>query len=165
MTREYAPFLANADDIIFLFDPTQPDFNALSAARLVDLVNRVATSRKQKNLIVALSKMDELRAHDGWAETIGSLWPDDPPSLSALPAYFQQIDNLSQMLHLWWADPERKAQNLINSLPPTTRFCAMSSLGHQPVKDENGILRLTRKPEPFCVRDPLFWIFRAAGVM
>jgi hypothetical protein len=26
-------------------------------------------------------------------------------------------------------------------------------------------LRLQRKPEPFRVRDPLFWIFRAAGVM
>ncbi|MGH9752946.1 MAG: hypothetical protein ACREA2_09190 [Blastocatellia bacterium] len=110
--------------------------------------------------------MDELRAHDEWAGIIGDLWPDDPPSLRNLPTYFQQMDSLSETLRtLWWLNPERQAQNLINSLPSNTRYCAISSLGHQPVRDENGVLRLTSKPEPFRARDPLFWIFRAAGVM
>jgi len=186
MAGEYAPFLSEADDIIFLFDPTHPDFNALRAARLVDLVARVAGRSGRKNLIIALSKMDELRDQDEWADTIGHLWPDTPPSQADLPTYFRQMDNLSQMLRLWWTDPARESRNLMNLLAKQTRFCALSSVGHQPVWDcecratnpgplrqcvqchatrVGARLRLVRKPEPFRVRDPLFWIFRAAGVM
>jgi len=187
LAGSYAPFLAEADDVIFLFDLTQPGFAALSAARLVDLVCRVGGPRRRPNLIIALSKMDELRVQDGWAEIVGDLWPDAPPSPAELPAYFRQMDNLSHMLRLWWADPARQSQNLMNVLAPRTRFCAISAVGHQPVWDcarcgavnhgarrecapclasraEAG-LRLAKPPEPFRVRDPLFWIFRAAGVM
>ncbi|MGH9935117.1 MAG: hypothetical protein ACREAM_02665 [Blastocatellia bacterium] len=32
VTREYAPYVTTAHDLIFLFDPTHPDFSALSAA-------------------------------------------------------------------------------------------------------------------------------------
>jgi hypothetical protein len=184
---QYAPFLADADDIIFLFDPTHEDFSALGAARLVDLVSRVALKGRRKNLIVALSKMDELRLQDGWAEVIGDLWPDAPPAPADLPAYFRQMERLSEMLRLWWSDPAREAQNLMNSLSRDVRFCAVSSIGHQPLWDcaacgavnaaagrectacraarANVRLRLARRPEPFRVRDPLFWVFRAAGVM
>jgi hypothetical protein len=184
---EYAPFLAEADDVIFLFDPTHEDFSALRAARLVDLACRVGVQGKRKNLIVALSKMDELRAQDGWAEIIGGLWPDAPPAQADLPNYFRQMESLSRALRLWWTDPARQSQNLMNALAPQVRFCALSSVGHQPVWDcaqcgatnpsnhgecaqcqavrVNVRLRLARTPEPFRVRDPLFWIFRAAGVM
>ena len=55
MAGAYAPFLSEADDIIFLFDPSHPDFSPLRAARLVDLVFRVAGKGRGKNLIVALS--------------------------------------------------------------------------------------------------------------
>jgi len=187
LAGEYAPFLSDADDIIFLFDPTHPDFNALGAARLVDLISRVAVKNRRQNLIIALSKMDELCAQDEWASIIGDLWPDTPPARTDLPEYFRQMDNLSHMLRLWWTDPARESQNLMNSLARRTRFCALSSVGHQPVWDcaqcratnpgplqqcaqcrttrANARLRLVRKPEPFRVRDPLFWIFRAAGVM
>jgi hypothetical protein len=165
MTNDEAPFLKEATDIIFLFDPTDQDFPAKMASRIIDRVNRAAANGRKKNLIVALTKMDVLRTQDEWAEIIGNLWPDEPPSLLDLPNYFQQMDGLSKMLELWWTDPKQKAHNLKNSLPPNTHFCAISSLGHQPIKDENGQFRLTRTPEPFRVRDPLFWIFRAAGVM
>ena len=74
------------------------------------------------------------------------------------------MDKLSKTLRGWWQDPAQNATNLVNALPPNTRFCAVSSLGHPPVKTD-GHLRLTKEPEPFRVRDPLFWIFRAAGVM
>lgn len=57
MSVQYAPFLADADDVIFLFDPTHEEFSALRAARLMDLVSRVALNRRRRNLIVALSKM------------------------------------------------------------------------------------------------------------
>jgi len=165
VTREYAPYVANAHDLIFLFDPTHPDFSALSAAELVDLVYRVARGGRKKNIIIALTKMDELRHHNNWwAETINNLWPDETPSHSELPRYLKQMDTLSAMLRSWWIDPEQQAHNLVNSLPATTRFCAVSSLGHPPAK-AGGSLRLTKEPEPFRVRDPLFWIFRAAGVM
>lgn len=184
---EYAPYLAEADDIIFLFDPTHPDFSALSAARLVDLVCRATARGRRKNLIIALSKMDELRAQDEWADLIGDLWPDAAPGHNDLSAYFRQMDRLSAMLRLWWSDPAREAQNLMNALPEDVHFCALSSVGHQPVWDcarcrtvnsgrqrecrqcqhtRTGTrLRLAGKPEPFRVRDPLFRIFRAAGVM
>jgi hypothetical protein len=186
--RRNAPFLPRAHDIIFLFDPTHPDFSgsALRAAELLDRLYRVAPKSKRRNFIVALSKMDELRAQDDWAEEIDDLWPDDPPSPSDLPHYLHEMDNLSDALPVWWRD-QRQAHNFISSLPKTTRFCALSSLGHPPVWDCPGCntanpntlrrcgqchaargdarLRLTRKPEPFRVRDPLFWIFRAAGVM
>lgn len=165
VTREYAPYVTTAHDLIFLFDPTHPDFSALSAAELVDLVYRVAQGGRKKNIIIALTKMDELRDHDDWwAGTINELWPDETPSHSELPRYLSDMDKLSTMLRSWWTDPARQAHNLVNSLPATTRFCAVSSLGHPPVKVD-GSLRLTREPEPFRVRDPLFWIFRAAGVM
>jgi hypothetical protein len=187
-TREYAPYVTTAHDLIFLFDPTHPDFSALSAAELVDLVYRVAQGDRKKNIIIALTKMDELRNHDKWwARMIDELWPDETPSYSELPLYLKRMDSLSTMLRSWWTDPARQAHNLVNSLPATTRFCAVSSLGHQPVWDclqckiaipgdlqcgqchtertKDVKLRLTREPEPFRVRDPLFWIFRAAGVM
>lgn len=165
LTREYAPYVANAHDLIFLFDPTHPDFSALSAAELVDRVYRVAQGSLKKNIIIALTKMDELRDRDEWwAGMISELWPDQPPSQSGLSLYFHQMDALSRILRGWWTDPARQAHNLINALPKTTRFCAVSSLGHPPVRID-GTLRLTREPEPFRVRDPLFWIFRAAGVM
>ena len=80
-------------------------------------------------------------------------------------------------------------ENFINGLPRNTHYCALSALGHSPVwtcgnekcntvnaapwracpkcQTERGKapLRLSRKPEPYRVRDPLFWIFREAGVM
>jgi hypothetical protein len=109
--------------------------------------------------------MDELRDHDDWwAGMINELWPDVTPSHSELPRYLSDMDKLSTMLRSWWTDPARQAHNLVNALPANTRFCAVSSLGHPPIKAD-GSLRLTREPEPFRVRDPLFWIFRAAGVM
>lgn len=187
MATQYAPFLSDADDIIFLFDPTESNFSALRAARLIDLVSRVALKNKRKNIIVTLSKMDELRAQDGWAEIIGNLWPDAPPTTLDLSAYFQQMDHLSEMLRLWWSDPAREAQNLMNTLGSHVRFSAVSSIGHQPLWDcasctaaniathtqcvscqtnrTNARLRLAHRPDPFRVRDPLFWIFRDAGVM
>jgi hypothetical protein len=165
LTREYAPYVIDAHDLIFLFDPTHPDFSALSAAELVDLVYRVARGGRKKNIIIALTKIDELRDHDDWwAGMIDKLWPDETPSPSQLPLYLNQMDSLSTMLRSWWTDPARQAHNLVNALPANTRFCAVSSLGHAPVK-AGGSLRLTKEPEPFRVRDPLFWIFRAAGVM
>ncbi|HYE73434.1 MAG TPA: GTPase domain-containing protein, partial [Blastocatellia bacterium] len=187
MAKQYAPFLADADDIIFLFDPTESNFSALRAARLIDLVSRVALKNKRKNIIVTLSKMDELRTQDGWADIIGNLWPDVPPATVDLPIYFQQMEHLSEMLRLWWSDPVREAQNLMNSLGENVRFAAVSSIGHQPLWDcgncaaeniaahsrciscqtgrTNARLRLAKRPEPFRVRDPLFWIFKDAGVM
>jgi hypothetical protein len=165
LTREYAPYVANAHDLIFLFDPTHPDFSALSAAELVDLVYRVAQGRLKKNVIIALTKMDELRERDEWwAGMISELWPDQTPSQPELSLYLRQMEALSRTLRGWWTDPARQAHNLVNSLPKSTRFCAVSSLGHPPAQTDEG-LRLTGEPEPFRVRDPLFWIFRAAGVM
>jgi hypothetical protein len=165
LTREYAPFLAHANDIIFLFDPTHPEFSALSAARLVDLIYRVPGSHPRKNIIIALSKMDELRSTDEWAGIIDHYWPDAPPTPETVPDYLRQMESLSRSLRLWWTDPQRQAHNLIHSLPKNARFCAVSSLGTRPTTGENGRLRLAAKPKPFRVRDPLFWIFRAAGVM
>jgi hypothetical protein len=164
LTRQYAPYVTDAHDLIFLFDPTPP-FSALSAMELVDRVYRVAKASRKKNIIIALTKMDELRQHDDWwANTINELWPDATPTQAQLGLYLAQMDTLSKMLRGWWTDPARQAYNLVNALPPNTRFCAVSSLGHPPVKTD-GHLRLTKEPEPFRVRDPLFWIFRAAGVM
>jgi hypothetical protein len=160
-----AKYLQHADDIIFLFDPTQPDFSALSAARLVDRVCRVVPGCERRNLIIALSKMDELRLRDDWIDLIGDYWPGHAPSAGGLEGYFVQMESLSDRFRDWWTFPERGAHSLIASLPKQTRFCGVSSLGHRPRRDQRGIVRLVRKPEPFRVRDPLFWIFRAARVM
>lgn len=162
-TLQYAGYLADADDLIFLFDPTRPDFSALAAARLVDRVCRVAPDSGRKNLIIALSKIDQLRHQDEWVDTVNRFWPDAPPTPTDLSHYLTEMESLSQSLRLWWRDPARQAHNLINALPAATRFCALSSLGHTPVHEDE--LRLTTKPEPFRVRDPLFWIFRAAGML
>src|SRR5439155_5733288 len=129
LAREYAPYLVHADDIIFLFDPTQPDFSALSAARLVDLVHRVSRGGRPKHIIIALSKMDQLREDDEWAGIINTFWPDAPPTPNSLRSYFDQMDSLSTALRHWWTDPTRQALNLIHTLPRDARFCAVSSLG------------------------------------
>jgi hypothetical protein len=190
--RRNAPFLPHAHDIIFLFDPIREDFteSVLLAAELRDRIFRVAPNSPRKHFIVALSKMDELRHHDEWwADVIDKRWPDAPPAPSYLTDYFHKMDELSgsELMRSWWTNEARQAQKFLQSLPKTTHFCALSSLGHQPVWDcsdcrtlnlnalhkcaqcnrarGNASLRLTRKPEPFRVRDPLFWIFRAAGVM
>jgi hypothetical protein len=164
-TRRYAPFVADADDLLFLFDPTQEDFSALSAAQLVNLVWVVAEEGRRKNLIIALSKMDALRRQDEWVDLLAEYWPDRPPRPEDLPRYVREMEHLSDKLRDWWLDPARQAGNLIRILPRTTRFCALSSLGHAPERDPAGRLRLTERPRPFRVRDPLFWIFRAAGRM
>jgi hypothetical protein len=190
--RKNAPFLPSADDIIFLFDPIREDFSesVLLAAELRDRIFRVAPNSKHKRFIVVLSKLDELRQHDEWwADIINRRWPDSPPSPLALADYLYKMDEFSnsELLRSWWANEARQAQRFIQSLPKTIRFCALSSLGHQPVwgclhcrqttpntslkcsqceaARGNASLHLTRKPEPFRIRDPLFWIFRAAGVM
>ncbi len=186
--REHAPFVTSAQDLVFLFDPTTPNFSALSAAKLVDDVHNAAGVGERKNLIIALTKVDVMRDRDEWWAELAETWPDTPPWPSDLLAYLRQMDNLSDKLYGWWMAPEQQAHGFINRLPPTTHYCALSSLGHQPVWDcphckateqpntlqqcgecnrnqANANLRLTRKPEPFRVRDPLFWIFRAAGVM
>jgi hypothetical protein len=164
-TSEYAPYVTDAHDLIFLFDPTSDDFSALSAAKLVEVVYDVAKGGRKKNIIIALTKMDELHARGGWwGTTIRKYWPDPPPTHSDISTYLEQMDSLSAMLRGWWTDPAQNADNMINRLPEDTRFCAVSSLGHAPILVD-GHLRLTKKPEPFRVRDPLFWIFRAAGVM
>ena len=191
-TREYAPYVANAHDLIFLFDPTLLEVNALWWSELGDRIYRAANGDKKKNIIIALTKMDELRHHDDWwAQTINEHWPDATPTHSQLALYLERMDSLSATLRGWWTAEDRRGNNFINSVLetwPTTRFCALSSLGHQPVWDcpqcniaipsslqvcgqchtarTNDLsLRLTREPDPFRVRDPLFWIFRAAGVM
>lgn len=164
-THEYAHYLAEASDIIFLFDPTVEDFSALTAARLVDRVYRIAPHCERKNLILTLTKMDDLYKRDEWVDIIGRFFPDSPPTASDLPGYLSEMDSISTALRHWWMDPERQARNLIEALPQSTRFCALSSLGHRPVQDDQGRLRLVRKPEPYRVRDPLFWVFRSAGVM
>ncbi|NJM48540.1 MAG: BrnT family toxin, partial [Alkalinema sp. RU_4_3] len=43
-TREYAPFVSEADDFIFLFDPTHSDFSALAAALVLALATRCCSS-------------------------------------------------------------------------------------------------------------------------
>jgi hypothetical protein len=163
--RADAQYLQQADDLIFLFDPTQPDFSALAAASLIDRVHRVIPGSRSKNFIIALSKMDELREQDEWVDTISDYWPGHPPSAEGLPSYLEDMASLSERFRDWWTFPERRAHSLMANLPPKTRFCGLSSLGHRPVRDENGVARLTRKPEPFRVRDPLFWIFHAAKVI
>jgi hypothetical protein len=190
--RENAPFLPDADDIIFIFDPIRDDFteSVLLASELRDRIFRVAPNSHNKHFIVALSKMDELGTRDDWwAEVLLNRWADVQPTSSSLPDYFDRMDELSnsELLRSWWTNEARQAHKFIKSLPEGTRFCALSSLGHQPVWNcrqcqimnpgsetacvhcagprGNVSLRLARKPDPFRVRDPLFWIFRAAGVM
>jgi hypothetical protein len=163
-TRRYAPFVTEADDLVFLFDPTRPDFSALSAAQLVNVVSVAAAGGRRKNVIIALSKMDALRSQDEWVNLLAELWPDRPPHPEELPRYFAEMQALSNRVRDWWIDEHRRADNLIHTLPETTRFCALSSLGHAPATND-GRLRLCEAPKPFRVRDPLFWIFRAAGVM
>ena len=189
-TREYAPFVVEATDFVFLFDPTQSDFSALAAADLVDRICRITKNSEKKNAIIALTKMDELRVKgDFWADVIGNYWPDVPPTSQDLPDYLHQMDAISETLReAWWLNETQQAYNLINSMPiATCHFCVISALGHEPVWEcnscgsvsgaslkqcnrcqrarENSRLLLTKEPEPFRVRDPLFFVFRAAGVM
>jgi hypothetical protein len=167
LVADYAPYLAQADDIIFLFDPTHASFSAFAAARLVDLVYRNAKDAARKNIIIALSKMDELRGKSEWGEMIGDYWPDRPPAVGMELAYYlRDMEHLSDTLRGWWLSPEHRAYAFLNKLPQeTTHFCAFSSLGQAPREEEGGGLVLEQVPHPFRVRDPLFWIFRAAGVM
>jgi hypothetical protein len=185
-----APFLPRTDHILFLFDPTRADFleRALQAADLRDKIYRLVPNGDRKNFIVMLSKMDELRHEDEWADMVAEYWPDSCPKPEQLPHYLDQMEKLSTLLRDWWVSPVNGGRGFVNRVPRSTRFCALSSLGHQPVwdcpacstvqDDQRSIcgdcgaerpygapLRLARKPVPFRVRDPLFWIFRSAGVM
>lgn len=187
-TREYAPYVAQADDFIFLFDPAHPEFNALSAAQLIDLVYRNSKRADKINIIIALTKIDESRPGYEWlTESLDNHWSYPLRSAHDLPYYFDQMESLSGILRSWWLDDEQKAHSLIGSLPKNTQYSVISSLGHKPVwacaeclisnsissnqcikcgKTKSGaVYKLAQKPEPFRVRDPLFWIFRAAKLM
>jgi hypothetical protein len=185
-----APFLPRAHDIIFIFDPTREDFavRALQAADLRDKIYRLVPGAERKNYIVALSKMDELRRQSDWAGMVADYWPGKPPTGGELKHYFKEMDLLSTVLRDWWADRAQGGRGFVNRVPVNTRYCALSSIGHQPEwecgecgsmqrdadpvcaecrarRNGHSPIRLVRKPEPFRVRDPLFWIFRSAGAM
>jgi hypothetical protein len=195
--RTNAPFLPKADDIIFLFDPTHENFNnaVIEAGRLRDRIGRVAPQCKHKHWIVALTKIDEPKneshTQTEWGTEIPSR-PDDSSSPKNLPEYLREMEARSNRdeWRRWWNNRSgvTTADGFLNGLPRNTHYCALSSLGHQPVWDclhceamgqpsmlqqcgncggerRGAKLRLCRKPEPIRVRDPLFWIFREAGVM
>lgn len=185
-----AHFLPNTDDIIFIFDPTRSDFasRALQAADLRDRISRLVPGAERRNYLVVLSKMDELRHEDEWAGLLADLWPDAPPTPRDLPGYKQDMDTLSRGLRRWWEESAQGGRGFVARMPSSVRFCALSSLGHEPVwccpqcdtrphdraqncptcgaaRPAGAPLSLALPPQPFRVRDPLFWIFRAAGVM
>jgi hypothetical protein len=185
-----APFLPRITDVLFVFDPTRRDFTAraLQAADLWDRISRLVPRSEQKNLMVALSKMDELRYENEWANTLAEYWPDASPTPAGLRTYVSQMDALSHHLRAWWLDRAHGGPGFVNRVHRNARFCALSSLGQQPVwecaecqgvvpdaatkckgcgaaRDRTAPLRLASLPQPFRVRDPLFWIFRSAGVM
>lgn len=185
-----AHFLPTTDDIIFIFDPTRSDFasRALQAADLCDRISRLIPGVDKRNYLVVLSKMDELREEDEWAGMLADLWPDNPPTPSGMERYKGEMDTLSRNLRKWWESSAQGGRGLVARMPPSVRFCALSSLGHEPVwqcpqchsttpdrfrvclhckaeRSAAALLSLGAKPRPFRVRDPLFWIFRSAGVM
>ena len=187
---KHATFLPEADDIVFMFDPTRTDFSAraLQAADLFDRIRRLIPGVEKKHVLVVLSKLDELRYESEWAETIADLWPEASPSPTSLAHYFQEMEALSRNVRCWWVQPSHGGRGFVNRVPASARFCAISSLGQQPVwtcptcdlpqedsrrqcagcggERPRGVrLRLPDRPQPFRVRDPLFWIFRTAGVM
>lgn len=185
-----ADFLPQVTDIIFIFDPTRADFaeRSLQAADLSDRIARLIPHVGRRNYLVVLSKMDELRHEDDWAALLEDLWPDAPPRQADLGRYFHEMETLSRELRVWWGDAAHGGKGFVGRLPPSVRFCALSSLGHEPVwtcagcsrdqpdrlrqcascaaeRQAGTALKLVGLPRPFRVRDPLFWIFRAAGVM
>lgn len=185
-----APFLPRVTDILFVFDPTRSDFSlrALQAAELWDKIARLVPGAERKNVMVALSKMDELRQENDWVNTLAEYWPDISPTPERLERYLGEMETLSGNLRTWWTDQAHGGPGFVNRIHRQTRFCALSSLGHQPVwccgackvenpdvrlacsdcgepRDRSMPLRLAGLPRPFRVRDPLFWIFRSAGVM
>lgn len=185
-----APFLPKTDDILFIFDPTRADFSerALQAADLRDKIYRIVPGGERKNYIVVLSKMDELRDENEWASMIAEYWPDDSPLPNQMGTYVKDMDRLSRLLRQWWVDRAHGGRGFVNQMPPSTRYCAISSLGCQPAwrcpeceelqpdslnrcggceatRPRNAPLMLRSKPRPFRVRDPLFWVFRAMGAM
>jgi hypothetical protein len=128
LAREYAPFLAQAEFILFLFDPLHPHFNILAASQLVDRVYRVTDRDPRKRYLLILSKLDQLRAQDEWAALIDEYWPDAPPTPANLAGYLRDMTAISTLLRDWWQYPARQAANLLHTLPPHTRFCAVSAL-------------------------------------
>ncbi len=203
-----APFIAEANDFIFLFDPTKTDFDPIDALKLVDLIKNSVGSGQVKNFVVVLTQIDKLFERDEWWKNIEKEFPDKPPGLLSPVGYFsrmsdpdqelvdlsdflQQMDALSDKLREWWEADEQGAAMVVSALradaPDHVHFCAVSALGQQPVwkcqdcKKTNldtlencsrcGNARkgaesqLEDYPKPYRVRDPLFWIFREAGVM
>jgi hypothetical protein len=186
----HAPFLPRVHDIVFLFDPTRKDFEerALQAADLRDKIYRLVAGSEKKSFIIALSKMDELRHEDSWADIIAEFWPGGSPRADQLGNYWEGMERISRHLRDWWAGSAPGGRGFVARVPKNTRFCGISSLGSQPVwlctpcgiaqEDSRSLcahcgrtrpldapLRLAGKPQPFRVRDPLFWIFRGAGAM
>jgi len=203
-----APFIAEANDFIFLFDPTKEDFGPFGALKLVELIKNSAGGGQGKNFVVVLTQIDKLFERDEWWKSIEKEFPDKPPGLLSpvgyfsrmsdpaqelvdLPDYLQQMDALSDKLREWWEADEQGAAMVVSTLradaPEHVHFCAVSALGQQPVWDcrkcqktnldtletceqchdarKDAELRLADYPKPYHVRDPLFWIFREAGVM
>jgi hypothetical protein len=143
---------------------------------------------ERKNFIVVLSKMDELRNENEWAEMIAEYWPDDSPRAEGIAAYHQEMERLSRLIRQWWVEQVHGGRGFVNQMPAKTRYCAISSLGRQPAwrcgecelpqedslqtcascgtaRPRGAPLMLTKPPRPFRVRDPLFWVFRSMGVM
>jgi GTPase SAR1 family protein len=176
--KQFASYIEQADDIIFLFDPSDPEFNAFVGAELVDAVVNCYDHSLQKNVIIVVSKMDELKDRSDFSSLIQPLYPDIPPAWppKSLPDtgtcrlvdYLKDMQELSDRLrNHWWRSPQMRAAALINKLDKrTTHYCAISALGHKPIRDaQTGDMRLEQEPAPFRVRDPLFWIFKAAGAL
>ncbi|MGH9847388.1 MAG: hypothetical protein ACREEM_52510, partial [Blastocatellia bacterium] len=86
----------------------------------------------------------------------------------------------------WKGKAAMAVSALRDKAPEQVHFCAVSALGQQPMwkcqqckktnldtletcaqchDARNAELQLEDYPKPYRVRDPLFWIFREAGVM
>ncbi|MCC7493117.1 MAG: hypothetical protein IT204_12240 [Fimbriimonadaceae bacterium] len=179
--RRDVAFLAHADDLIFVFDPTHETFSPPAAAQLINRVFRCAPWLARRNVVVAMTKLDRLqrlcREAVDWSLQYGrsdaealldlpSIFDTKPPDAADLPDYLRSMQAISAHVRSWWLHPDRQAQAVLNLLPARARFCAVSALGDVGTTEaRDGEVLLTGRPEPYRICDPLLWIFRAAGIL
>lgn len=146
-TSEVAPFLRDADDLIFLFDPTSPDSKPLRIAELVMRVYRVSgdlgsrsskrspsqlfkdPAFRRKNIIIAYTKLDEMYGEGSFVRH--REYPLSSPS--QLPAYLRDMQRLSDELRDLWGPSARQNANVANFLSlQNPHYCRLSALGEPP---------------------------------
>jgi len=167
--QRYAGFVKHSRSALFLISLTDmmDEFGSAEAVademyRLLECYNfgmtEIGAQHKFQHLIVVYTKADRLLSELGFPSEITKyLETSEVATLHDLPKYIERMQHNSRLLRKFTLET-LNAQGFISNAAAhfvSTEFCAVSSLGSEPVGS-----KLSERIAPRRVMDPLLWVLK-----